>query len=259
MSEQAVDLRSTWAVLRGAPARPPWPRSSGRIGRRAARPRPPAVHQHERRAPPRRRAVRLGTTGGYDAETQVLIATSTEILSRAARSSSRSCARTRSPTASPSTSRHRDPADHRRGADGGPGGGPRLRRRGVARSPISRRPTAPLTEAQRAQLKERLDTLSASLARSTARSKGDEPDRRDGGHLGGRAGGRRRALRPDGGAGLDGAGHRRPEEAARRRGRGRGRVGGGASVIQPASPGERPGTSPTRSSTCSGARRCSRC
>ncbi len=135
MSEQAVDLRSTWS--RAPAAQPPAPRRRGcRCAGRAgpALPLPPPYSSTSEVLLPSATQGGSGRTGGYEADTQVIIATSAEILTRAGKEMQ--------PELSPEEmERPRrgggpdgvDPADHGRGPHERPGRGSRLRRRRVAR------------------------------------------------------------------------------------------------------------------------------
>ena len=88
MSEQAVDLRSTWAVLRrhgAALAAAALVGAAAGLGLLVLD--PPAFTSTSVVLLPAAAQSDSGRTGGYDAETQVLIATSSEVLTRAGRSS----------------------------------------------------------------------------------------------------------------------------------------------------------------------------
>ncbi len=85
MSEQAVDLRSTWTTVR----RRPWPIVAaalvgGLIGAGLLVLNPPPYSSTSVVLLPAVTQAGSGKTGAYDADTQVLIATSSEVLGRAA-------------------------------------------------------------------------------------------------------------------------------------------------------------------------------
>jgi hypothetical protein len=85
MSEQAVDLRSSWAVLRGRSGVLAVAALLGAmVGLALLYVDPPPFTSSSVVLLPSAAQPGSGKTGGYDAETQVLIATSSEILSRAA-------------------------------------------------------------------------------------------------------------------------------------------------------------------------------
>ena len=85
MSEQAVDLRSTWTTVR----RRPWPIVAAAlvgalIGAGLLVLNPPPYSSTSVVLLPAATQAGSGKTGGYDSDTQVLIATSSEVLGRAA-------------------------------------------------------------------------------------------------------------------------------------------------------------------------------
>lgn len=164
MSEQAVDLRSTWAVVR---------RRGGILAAAAVLGAvaggvllyvsPPPFTSSSVVLLPSAAQSGSGKTGGYDAETQVLIATSSEILSRAAQMVEPEPAQDevldRVTVAVPAPSILRITAE-----------GPTVTQAedlvsAVADSLVAylKESTGTLSEARRVELQDRLDTLTASL------------------------------------------------------------------------------------------------
>ena len=164
MSEQAVDLRSTWAVVR---------RRGGILAAAALLGAvaggvllyfsPPPFTSSSVVLLPSAAQSGSGKTGGYDAETQVLIATSSEILSRAAQMVEPEPAQDevldRVTVAAPAPSILRITAE-----------GPTVTQAedlvsAVAESLVAylEESTGTLSDARRVELQDRLDTLTASL------------------------------------------------------------------------------------------------
>jgi capsular polysaccharide biosynthesis protein len=165
MSEQAVDLRSTWAVLR---------RRSGVLvvaglvgglaGAGVLLLLPPAYSSTSVVLLPAAAQPGSGRTGGYEADTQVLIATSSEILSRA----SQRVEPKLSPTEVSDRVTVEAPASAvlRITATGSDAGRAEDLASAVAQSLVDylEESTRALSETQKVTLQGRLDTLNASLA-----------------------------------------------------------------------------------------------
>jgi len=243
MSEQAVDLRSTWAVLRGHRR---VLAIAGLIGAAMGVAllllAPPAFTSTSAVLLPSAAQSGSGRAGAYEDDTQVLIASSTEVLSRAARSSK--------PELSPDEVGDRltvevpAPSILRITTAGATAGQAEDLAYAVAESLLSylRETNTKLDQGRRVQLQNRFDTLSGSLAtvndeigkatkRIAARSASPAAGAADAAALS-----ELTAVRASTVLEIDAL----KRQLAGENGVG-GPVGGGASVIQPASEGRRQG------------------
>jgi len=165
MSEQAVDLLSTWAVLRERSRAVAVAALLGAIvGVAVLLVQPPPFTSSSAVLLPSAAQPGSGKTGGYDAETQMLIVTSTEILSRAAR-------QFKAEELTPEQVAERVTVDVpatailRITAEGPMASAAEDLASAVADSLLAylRETNGTVSEGRKAQLKERLETLAASL------------------------------------------------------------------------------------------------